>query len=555
MGKIIRNFCLLICFMLSIDQVLGQGITQNLPVVNEYIRREQLKSNIDPRFSLINRPVSLQSLNNFSTNQDSSQNWLLTKDGFSVSPMVTKIIHNSNRPYGWGLGIAQPSVGFQLYQNIGVGFNSKRFSFQFAPEFLINQNKAFVGFPDHFNERITRERFFYWNNGDFPERFGTGNVLKTWWGQSSIAVNVWKLALGVSTENIWWGPGQFNSLSYSNNAQGFYHVKLQTKEPIKTPIGNFEFNILSGRIDDSGIHPSQSENLNSAFFREFSGDWKYMNSLLFSYNPKWIRGLHLGFVRTNQQYSQFMDGSIRDIFPVFNAVQKVNFGFDRDEEGRDQQIVLFGKFLIQKAKAEFYFEYGRRDHAFNWREAILNPEHARAYLFGFNKLVEIAHPKYNLQLRGELVHQQESVNRYIRYPGLRGNQTWHTHGRARGFTNQGQPLGVGIGVGSNVQTLEIAFVEGFNKRGIVLERLENHQDFYYRAFGQQQKIKPWIDLSLGFLWDQKWENFILGSKVQLINANNYQWQLSDDRQEAFSKGFNLFSVYSQVHFIYLFQKR
>ncbi|MGY6546371.1 capsule assembly Wzi family protein [Arthrospiribacter ruber] len=500
-------------------------------------------------------PVSLHALSNFISEEYKSEFLFKEEKGLFFSPLVSKVVHNSRRPYGWGMGMIQPGVGFQLYQNFGIGFNSKWLSFQLAPEFLFNQNRSFDGFPDHFNNRITRERFFYWNNGDFPERFGTGSIVKAWWGQSSLVVNIWKLALGVSTENIWWGPGQFNSLSYSNNAQGFLHAKLQTREPIKTPIGNFEFNMLSGRIDDSGIYPSQTINRDRGFFREFTGDWKYMNSLLFSYNPKWIKGFHLGFVRTNQQYSQFMDGTLGDIFPVFNPIQKVNFGFDRDEEGRDQQIILFGRFLVQQAQAEFYFEYGRRDHAFNWREAILNPEHARAFLIGFNKLLDLPSSKYDFQLRGEIVHQQESVNRYIRYPGLRGNQTWHTHGRARGFTNLGQPLGVGIGVGSNSQTLELALVDEIQKKGIVIERLANHQDFFYRAFGQQEVIKPWIDLSLGVLWDHQWKSLIMSSKVQFIHANNYQWQLNDNRQESFSKGLNLFSVYSQVHLIYFLRKK
>lgn len=551
----IRLSIFIFFFLLTLTEVLGQSLNLNLPIINEYIRREQLNSNISPDLSGVNRPFNLNSLNSFFSKNDSTNIWLEEKEGFSFTPIVTKILYNSRRPYGWGFGIAQPGVGFQYYQSLGVSYNLKWLSFQFAPEFLINQNKPFEGFSENFSERIIRERFFYWNNGDFPEKFGNGTISKAWFGQSSLLIKLKKLAIGISTENIWWGPGQFNSLSYSDNAQGFFHLKFQTQEPLKTPIGNFEFNLLSGRIDDSGLNPTQSESMNEMFFRQFSGDWKYMNSLLLSYNPKWVKGLHLGFIRTNQQYSEFLDGSLSDIFPVFNPFQKVNFGFDRDDEGRDQQVILFGKLIVQRAKAELYFEYGRRDHAFNWREAILNPEHARAFLFGFNKLFDIPNPSYTVQIRGEMVHQQESVNRYIRYPGLRGNQTWHTHSRARGFTNLGQPLGVGAGVGSNVQSLEVSFVDGFNKKGILFERLENHQDFFYRAFGQQQEVKPWIDLSIGFLFDHQWKNFILSSKFQMINANNYQWNLAENSTSDFSRGQSVFSIYSQIHLIYLLQSR
>ncbi|PRY88407.1 capsule assembly Wzi family protein [Mongoliibacter ruber] len=545
-----------ICFgfaMLLNFQLLAQVTNLNLPIFDEYFRREQIKGNIMPDFSFTNRPFHLNKIVSNHTVNDSLYKEFTVADGISFSPLVSKLVFNSKRPYGWGMGLIQPGVGFQFYQNLGINYESKWLSVRLSPEILVNQNRPFEGFPNDFSDRITRERFFFWNNGDFPERFNEGFAFRPWLGQSSIALKIWKLSLGVATENIWWGPGQFNSLSFSNNAQGFPHVKLSTSEPIPFFLGNIEFNILSGRIEDSGLAPSQFSNLNTRFFREFSGDWKYLNSILFSYNPKWIKGLHLGFIRTNQQYSEFMTNSFGDIFPIFNAFQKVNFGFDRDEEGRDQQLILFGRLVIPSAKAELYTEYGRRDHSFNWREAIINPEHARAFLFGFNKLIDLPQSKYDLQVRGEVVHQQESVNRYIRYPGLRGNQTWHTHSRARGFTNYGQALGVGIGVGSNSQTMEFALVDGLNKKGILLERLENHQDFYYRAFGQQKRVKPWVDLSLGLLWDQRWNNFIFSSKVQMINAHNYQWQLADGRQEAFTKGQNLFSVFSNVQMVYIFK--
>ena len=92
----------------------------------------------------------------------------------------------------------------------------------------------------------------------------------------------------------------------------------------------------------------------------------------------------------------------------------------------------------------------------------MNPEHARAYQVGFLKIASLPASKKLLQIRGEITQQQESVNRYLRYD-LGGGLTWHTHGQVRGFTNYGQPMGVGIGTGSNVQTLEISLVEDWKK--------------------------------------------------------------------------------------------
>ena len=74
----------------------------------------------------------------------------------------------------------------------------------------------------------------------------------------------------------------------------------------------------------------------------------------------------------------------------------------------------------------------------------MNPEHARAHLFGFKKLFEMNGNRF-MQTREKITHQQESGNRYARTLGLRGKHSWHMHDTQREFTNFGQPLGVRLG--------------------------------------------------------------------------------------------------------------
>lgn len=249
-----------------------------------------------------------------------------------------------------------------------------------------------------------------------------------------------------------------------------------------------------------------------------------------------------------------MDSGLLTYLPVFSGVTKDAYGFDKDANGQDQQISIFGRFVMPKSKSEMYFEFGRRDHAKNWREFTLNPEHARAYILGFVQLFDVPLLYKVLQVRGEMTQQQESVNTYVRNGGLKGGLTWHTHNPTRGFVQNGQPLGVGIGVGSNVQTLEFSLVEGLDKIGILFERLANNQDFYYKAQLQDTERKPWVDLSIGFLFDKKWDKLLLSSKLQLIRAHNYQWQLDDASSSDFPKGENITSFLAQTSLIYFWNK-
>ena len=42
----------------------------------------------------------------------------------------------------------------------------------------------------------------------------------------------------------------------SNNARGFPHITFNTTSPIKTSIGNFEWQLISGKLEGSGYKPS-----------------------------------------------------------------------------------------------------------------------------------------------------------------------------------------------------------------------------------------------------------------------------------------------------------
>lgn len=541
--------------ILFLQGIMGQSLPVNFPVLEEYLRRNQLADFSTSNASFQLRPLQFQENYLFSDTSNINN----PDFTFVILPLLSTTQFNSNRPYGWGDFGMIPNVGLQQYLSGGIFTKWKFIKLQFQPELVLATNKLWFGYPSDFSESVNVTRYYYWNNGDYPERYGENGYSKFWWGQSKLSFEFGSFEIGAATQNIGWGPGQFNSLIFSNNPQGFTHLTLNTIKPARTFLGNFEAQLLSGRIDDSGFAPSQHPNLNDEFFEPFSGDWKYVNALAITYNPKWIPGLFLGFNRTFQVYRQKMGNSFLDYFPVFSGVTKEQFFEDGnsvefDSDGASQQISVSFRFVIPKSKFEFYGEYGRRDHALNWREFILNPEHARAYLMGFKKLISMAKPNRFVQIRAEMTHQQESVNRYIRYPGEFGGLTWHTHTPSRAFANHGQALGVGIGVGSNVQTFEFAVVENFNKYGILFERLENHQDFFYRAGLNKTERKPWIDLSIGFLFDRQWNNLMLRSKLQVINGINYQWQLDQKSRPDFPKGENLISIYSQVSLIYLLKK-
>jgi hypothetical protein len=538
MQKIRPSSIFLAWIFWAIPNVLfSQSVPANQIIFEDYLRRGQLVGKI-PSTSFLTRPfICSDSIK--STNFHYSQT-ILGKDStrffspeLKVLPINMGIQFGSGNPYP-EVGKFIQAKGYQQRMSGGIYGSFGPLSIQFQPEFLYAQNR-------NYNPGISKE-----NKIEYVEIFGEGAYSKLISGQSSIRLNYGAFSLGASTENIWWGPGQYNSLLFSNNAFGFQHLTLNTQKPAKTFLGSFEGQLIMGKLENfAPFAPGGKE------------DWRYLNGITFSYQPKWIPGLFLGASRVFQQYSSFNNNTWAYYFPLFEPFQKVKLidknspDFDSTEyDGRlqSQQLTGFARLVIPKAEAEVYFELGRRDHAVNWREYILNPEHARAYLIGFTKLISLTDEAF-FQINGEILQQQESITILIRD----GGASWAAHGIRQGFTHQGQMLGPGVGPSSNVQTLETSWVKGIKKIGIRWERLNRHQDVYTRVFNDPSENGRWIDYSARLLADWQFDNLLVNTTTNFVYTLNNQWNLDEKSTPEFPLGKRGFSLIGQVQLIYLFK--
>jgi hypothetical protein len=462
--------------------------SQSLPVgtsVEDYFRRNQLLGKVDSAVSFTVRPVFPTSINAPNPYSDS-----LIRSGFNLYtanagktiiqllPVLWKQQYSSHHPYSLNDGPMIPSKGYQTMLSAGVFMKYGPLSIQLKPEFVYAENKEFKEAQSHYGP------------ADLPERFGRPAYSGASWGQSSIRLTFDPVSLGMSNENLWWGPGINNSLLMSNSAPGFKHLSLNTTRPLKTPVGSFEAQFIAGRLEASGFNPGQPN------------DWRYLSGLVFSYQPRWIPGLFLGMTRSFQIYNTDMDHSFGDYVPFFQAFQK--FKTNEDSKRRDQLTSLFARWLLTGAKAEVYFEYGLNDHSYNTRDFLMSPEHSRAYTLGMRKLLPFKGRENEfIQVGFELTHLE-----------------WYTHSQVlQGYTNQGQLLGAGVGPGGNVQVLDLSWVAGLQKIGLQLERFEHNGDLA-NAFGYDQ----WVDFSFAPAYDRVYRNFLISTTLQGIHSVNYHWQ-------------------------------
>ena len=95
-----------------------------------------------------------------------------------------------------------------------------------------------------------------------------------------------------------------------------------------------------------------------------------------------------------------------------------------------------------------------------------------------------------------------------------------------GYTHDGQILGAGSGIGNNVQTIHLNYINGLDKLGFKIQRIQQQPITSFRnlpieTLGLRQY--RWTDIVIGISGQKKIQNLILNSEIQFVNSNNYAW--------------------------------
>lgn len=501
-------FTLLFLFQL----ILGHA--QNMAIgsfEDHYLRNLQLLGLADNDISFSVRPLSRDLykaehgdslLNQFSSLRKLSGNRRLYSHGLHFD-----YEGNSSRPFSWNNGTMLNAKGSQFRVSSGLLFKSKVLTVNFSPEFMNAANKTYE-FSSYYGNP-TAEKY----NKFFP-------------GQSYIQFNLGKkVGIGYSNENLWWGPGQFNSLLMSNNAPGFGHLFLSSRAPIKTPIGSFEWQLISGGLDQDSLMSSEVYHQQIA---PYTRKWRYLNSILISYQPRFLPGMFLGFSRNVQFYGNFADtlrtGFLKNYLPIVAAFleKKINTqqGLINEKDYRDQQAAVFMRYVMPKSKFEFYFEYGFNDFKDNLRDLIVDAQHSAAYIIGFKKIVSLSSKRF-YSISGEVTQMGQSADFTVRNAG-----NWYMHGDVKqGYTHMNQILGAGSGIGNNLQQMLVEYFTGPQKIGIKFQRIDYDPARPLTSVNQVWlSPKPWIDIAVGPTFHRMMQKVGVRGEVMFVNSSNYAWK-------------------------------
>ena len=425
-----------------------------------------------------------------------------------VLPVTLSQKFNSHHPFGWNDAGFIPAKGFQNQISAGVFASLGPLSVQVKPEFVTAANP----------------------NYEYNAMWGSpteSSYQKIFAGQSSVRLNSRSVSLGYSTENLWWGPGQFSSLLMSNNAPGFEHFTFNTIHPLKTPIGKFEWQLITAKLkDDTAQAVFENYNLKPAAYLK---EWVFMNSLTLVYQPRFMPNSFWGFTRTFLKNSSTMGtgtvGFIDNYLPVFTSpFKKGNPG--EDEKGRDQLVSLFMRFLFPKSHAEFYWEYGWNDHKYNLRDLTLDVQHAAAFTAGFKKLFPLKNDAW-LDMGMEFNHMAQTTDYIVRNAG-----NWYVHGQGlQGYTNKNQIMGAGSGFGNNVQTVATNWWRKMNKVGIKFQRIQHDPKGHTGTLNVLgMRAVQWNDIAVGLNGQYYYKRFLVNSEMQWVDSRNYVWEQKNNKK-------------------------
>jgi hypothetical protein len=356
-----------------------------------------------------------------------------------------QLIYNSSFPITYNDGAVWAGRGVTVVANGGGSVSAGPFTLTVAPIFFSTENERFTLAA---NGLTGDGRFADWlspGRVDLPQRFGDRAYSQIDPGQSSARIDLFNIALGVSTANQFFGPATDHPIILGNNAAGFPHLFVGSSTPMRLwRLGSMHGRVFWGKLSESRFSPLAS----SGYSRLGSG-------IVGVFQPSGIPGLELGGTRFfHLLQTRFTLNKTELLRPL--GAHETGTPQDQVSVADNQLGSLFARLVLPNDGVEVYGEFGHEDYNRDLREFFFFLDHDSAYLLGLRKL-----------WRGDgtiTSVRAEVLNSRVTHIALSSNQAlWYEHTAVlQGHTNGGQALGSAAGHGGGGSVLA---VERYGRRG------------------------------------------------------------------------------------------
>jgi hypothetical protein len=361
---------------------------------------------------------------------------------YVVLPARAQLIHNAAFPFGKNDGAIWAGRGLTAAADGGVSAALGPLTVTIAPTVFATQNASFPLAP---NGGVGNSAYADWRNPqeiDSPQRFGDGAYTVIDPGQSSLRLDFLGTAIGVSTENQYWGPATDHPIITGNNAAGFPHLFVGSARPFRIwRLGSAHGRMFWGRTSQSKYSPLADTSAT-----------RLASGIVAVFQPRFLPGFEIGgarFFHVLQDRFRLDGGELlRPLGALLKISRARQLGTPTGDEFAENQLgSIFFRLMLPSDAFELYGEYGREDHNWDLREFWLMPDHDAAYLMGARKA---------WRRRSDILSvRAEILNSRVSHLALASSQVpWYVHATVRqGHTNRGQPIGSAAGQGGGASVL------------------------------------------------------------------------------------------------------
>jgi hypothetical protein len=366
-----------------------------------------------------------------------------------ILPSTVSVWGNSGFPYGVNDGAVWAGKGITSSLSGGVAAHIGPIFIQANPLAFWSQNASFPLAPNGQTGSLAFGAVEpeHVTSVDYPQRFGNSPYSQIDPGESLIDVDLRWIRLGGSTAHEAWGPATEYPFLLGLNAAGFPHGFVATGDPLNLGIGTLEAKVIYGVLSQSAYSPVSGST--SYFSVAEPGTRRFASGIIATFAPRGTNGLELGVSRffhslwpqsglPRSYFTEPFEGLLKTSLPERNSKGPA------DLSGSGNQLLsVFARWVLPHSGAEFYTEYGREDHAYDFRDLINEPDHSRSYLLGARKVLSTGDGSLSA-FRAEIINfQLPTTARHRDEGGI------YLHALLKqGHTQRGQLLGAPVGVGA-----------------------------------------------------------------------------------------------------------
>jgi hypothetical protein len=429
-------------------------------------------------------------------------------DDFSLAPINLNTSYNSAYDYGQNDGAPWQGRGFNGSFTGGFSYKSEYVELSLIPQLWFSQNSAFDIMPS-----VTESEYGYFSSGlDLPQRMGDDFFWDFNLGQSVLRFNWQILTLGIGTENLIVGPGIYNQLFLSKQAEGFPHIDFGVQS-WNTSIGRFDYSLIWGLLQESDYYDSDPDN-----------DYTYFGGLVTKYSPSFIQGLTIGFNRAliidGQDFEPLVLLSLMD--PTLTGLWGAGYGNDLSSQLASATL----EWKYPSVGFTSYLEVFKEDYT-KLRSLLTVPGHTTGYTAGFSKKINLPWRERFLTLGFEHTDMEQSRD-YELAMGVHTGAYYSHHIVDHGYTHKGQLLGGAVGPGGNMQTLKLDYHDNWGMVGGLIRRHANNLDYLYHeawtdpdwTLSYDNRNRLPVEITYGIDYEVIVSDFILSGEISLTHYLN-----------------------------------